>query len=238
MSEVALPGQTKRTGVGDAAVVRARQTEDVVIGDEIVRHRLSSRVMHWSVAITFFLSLFTGLPIWVPIFHWMATFFGGLSTCRVLHPWFGVAFAVASLWMFVHWFREMALTGRDREFLTPGGMIRYFRYQGEDPEVGKYNGGQKLLFWAAAAGAVGLLLSGIVIWFPERFPQGVRELSYVVHDLAFILFFAMIIGHIYLGTAAEPGTFRAIVRGTVTREWARLHHPKWYRQVTGDAKNR
>jgi formate dehydrogenase subunit gamma len=238
MSEVALPGQTKQTGVGDAGVAGARKNEDVVVGGEIVRHRLSSRVLHWTVAVTFFLALFTGLPIWIPIFSWMASFFGGLSTCRVLHPWFGLAFAVASVWMFVHWFSDMMLTGNDREFLTPGGMIRYFKYQGEDAEVGKYNGGQKLLFWAAALGALGLLLSGVVMWFPERFSQGPRELSYVVHDLAFILFFAMIIGHIYLGTAAEPGTFRAIVRGTVTKEWARLHHPKWYRQVTGDAKKR
>jgi len=238
MSEVALPGQAKQSGVGDAAVVRARHNEDVVVGGEIVRHRLSSRVLHWTVAVTFFLALFTGLPVWIPIFNWMASFFGGLSTCRVLHPWFGIAFAAASVWMFIHWVSDMTLTGSDREFLTPGGMIRYFRYQGEDAEVGKYNGGQKLLFWAAALGVLGLLLSGVVIWFPERFPQGLRELSYVVHDLAFILFFAMIIGHIYLGTAAEPGTFRAIVRGTVTKEWARLHHPKWYRQVTGDAKKR
>ena len=115
-------------------------------------------------------------------------------------------------------------------------MVRYFRYQGEDSEVGKYNGGQKLLFWAAAVGALGLLLSGIVIWFPELFGQGLREASYVVHDVAFILFFAMIIGHIYLGTAAEPGTFGSMVRGTVTKEWARLHHPKWYREVTGNGR--
>jgi formate dehydrogenase subunit gamma len=112
------------------------------------------------------------------------------------------------------------------------------RYQGEDSEVGKYNGGQKLLFWAAALATLGLLLSGIVMWFPEGFGNGLRQLSYVVHDIAFILFFAMIIGHIYLGTAAEPGTFSAIVRGTVTKEWAKLHHPKWYRQVTGDARKR
>jgi len=41
-----------------------------------------------------------------------------------------------------------------------------------------------------------------------------------------------IIGHIYLGTAAEPDTFRSIIRGTVTKSWARLHHPRWYREVT------
>ena len=236
MRDMAIPGQTPQTGVGDAAVVRGRHAEDVVAGGEIVRHRLSSRVIHWTVAVLFFVSLFTGLPIWTPVFGWMATFFGGLSVCRWLHPWSGVAFAIASLVMFVHWFSDMHLTGKDREFLTPRGMVRYFRYQGEDSEVGKYNGGQKLLFWAAAVGALGLLLSGIVIWFPELFGQGLREASYVVHDVAFILFFAMIIGHIYLGTAAEPGTFGSMVRGTVTKEWARLHHPKWYREVTGNGR--
>jgi len=238
MSEAALLGQTSRTGVGDAAVVRARQAEDVLVGGEIVRHRLSSRAIHWTVALFFFVCLFTGLPIWTPLFGWMATLFGGLSVCRWLHPWSGVVFSIASLVMFVHWFSEMKLTEKDREFLTPGGMVRYFRYQGDDSGVGKYNGGQKLLFWAAALGALGLLLSGIVIWFPEQFGHGLRQLSYVVHDLAFILFFAMIIGHIYLGTAAEPGTFRAMTSGTVTKGWARLHHPRWYREVTGEQAGR
>ena len=50
-------------------------------------------------------------------------------------------------------------------------------------------------------------------------------------DAAFSLFVAMIIGHVYLGTAAEPGTFRSMVRGTVTKEWAQLHHPRWYGEV-------
>jgi len=126
----------------------------------------------------------------------------------------------------------------DREWLSPRGMIRYFSYKGDDSQVGKYNGGQKLLFWAAALGALGLLLSGLVIWFPERFGQGLREVSYIVHDVAFILFFAMIIGHIYLGTAAEPGTFGSMIRGTVTKSWARLHHPRWYREVVGEKPNR
>jgi formate dehydrogenase subunit gamma len=40
-----------------------------------------------------------------------------------------------------------------------------------------------------------------------------------------------IVLHIYLGTAAEPGTFRSMTRGTVTRAWARLHHPGLYREL-------
>jgi formate dehydrogenase subunit gamma len=29
------------------------------------------------------------------------------------------------------------------------------------------------------------------------------------------------------------GAVRAMVRGTVTRAWAKFHHPVWYREVTG-----
>ncbi len=70
----------------DPAVVVARKKENVLVGEEIVRHNLNSRIIHWSVAVTFFVSLFTGMPIWTPLFGWMAAFFGGLSVCRVIHP--------------------------------------------------------------------------------------------------------------------------------------------------------
>ena len=79
---------------------------------------------------------------------------------------------------------------------------------------------------------------GLVIWSPERFGQGLREMSYIVHGVAFILFFAMIIGHIYLGAAAEPGTFGSMIRGTITKNWARVHHPRWCREVVGEKPNR
>lgn len=218
----------------DQAVAAARRREDIAIGGEIVRHRYSSRIIHWSVAGTFVLCLLTGLPIWTPIFGWMAALFGGLSVCRWLHPWAGVVFFAASAVMFVHWAKEMVLKGKEKEWLGPK-MIEYLKFAGEDPTVGKYNGGQKLLFWVTSLGAVGLALSGLVLWFPLLVPQVVREAGIVLHDVTFIAFVVAIIGHAYLGTAAEPGTFRAMTRGTVTKPWAKLHHPAWYREVTGDA---
>jgi formate dehydrogenase subunit gamma len=233
MTPMALAEETRQNGMGDAAMARARRTEDTVVGDEIVRERLSARVVHWAVALTFFICLFTGLPIWTPYLGFLANLFGGLHVCRVLHPWAGVAFAAASAFMFVQWFSQMWLTPADREFITPRGMVKYFQYRNEDADVGKYNGGQKMLFWAAALGTLGLLLSGIAMWLPQPVSgQWLRQASYLLHDIAFSLFFAMIIGHIYLGTAAEPGTFRSMVRGTVTKSWAQLHHPAWYREVT------
>jgi len=216
----------------DDAVTVARDREDVAVGNEIVRHRLSSRLIHWSVAFTFFVSVLTGMPIWTPLFRWMADLFGGLSVCRFIHPWAGIVFTAISTLQFFHWLGDMKLEPQEKDWLGPR-VWKYLKYQGDDSEVGKYNGGQKLFFFAVSLGALGLLVSGVVIWFPLSFAQIVRELSYLLHDVTFILFVAAIIWHVYLGTAAEPGTFGAMVRGTVTKAWARLHHPRWYREVTG-----
>ena len=221
-----------------SAVVRARHEEDVVVGEEIVRHRLASRIIHWSVASFFFVTLFSGLPIWTPIFGWMAHLLGGLSVCRWLHPWAGLLFFASMAVMFVHWLDEMRLEGSDREWLRPRKMIAYMKHEDDDSDVGKYNGGQKLFFFAAGLGAAGLLLSGVVLWFPLSFPALVRELAILVHDVTFIVFVAAVVLHVYLGTAAEPGTFHSMIRGTVSKPWARLHHPRWYREVAGEETRR
>lgn len=216
---------------------RARVEENVVVGDEIVRHRLAARASHWTVAVLFFLCLFTGLPIWTPIFGWMANLFGGLTVARWLHPWAGVLFFASSLWMFLHWLGDMRLEPRDREWLGPKALT-YMKYQTDDSDVGKYNGGQKLFFHASALAALGLLVTGVVMWNPLLFPRLSSEAAILLHDLTFILFTVAVVFHIYLGTAAEPGTFRAMIRGTVTRRWARFHHGRWYRQVTGEEPRR
>jgi formate dehydrogenase subunit gamma len=218
----------------DLAVAAAREREDVVVGHEIVRFRRSARVMHWSVAVSFIVCLLTGMPIWTPVFGWMAHLFGGLSVCRVIHPWAGVAFSLAAFWMFVHWRGEMALKAGEREWASLGGLLRYLRYQSDDANLGKYNPGQKMLFWWASLGALGFLVSGLVMWFPESFGFLIRALAILLHDVTFILFLMLIVWHVYLGTLAEPGTFQAMTRGTVTKAWAKLHHPRWYRDVTGE----
>lgn len=216
----------------DVAAIKARGAEDVFVGNEIVRHRLSSRVIHWSVAATFFLCLATGLPVWTPVFGWMATFFGGLSVCRVLHPFFGAAFFLASAAMFVHWRRDMVMTQKERSWVGPK-LLEYLRDEANHAEIGKYNGGQKVFFYTSALGALGLLATGLVLWFPDWFPRWVREASILLHDLTFVLVTVSIVFHVYLGTVAEPGTFNSMMRGTVARAWARIHHPKWYRDLTG-----
>jgi formate dehydrogenase subunit gamma len=221
-----------------SAVAQARHREDVRIGDEIVRHRLASRAIHWTVALFFFTSLFSGLPIWTPLFGWMATLFGGLAVCRWLHPWAGLLFFVSIGVMFVHWLGDMRLRPEDRAWLRPRTIAAYLGSDHIPAGEGKYNGGQKLFFFAGALGALGLVLSGVVLWFPLAFPSLLREIAMILHDVTFIVFVIAIVLHIYLGTAAEPGTFHSMVRGTVTTAWARFHHPGWYRDVVREDRDR
>jgi formate dehydrogenase subunit gamma len=221
----------------DTPVVVARHRENVVVGQEIVRHRRASRLIHWTVAVTFFLGLITGMPIWTPIFRWMASLVGGLEVARIIHPYAGAAFFIISAVQFFHWLGDMHFTADEKGSWRPSKLLAYMRYE-DDPAVrgGKYNPGQKVFFYSVCLGALGLLISGIVMWWPLTFPPIVRELAYLLHDITFIFFLVGIVVHIYLGTVAEPGTFRSMTRGTVSRQWARLHHPGWFQDLgrTGD----
>jgi formate dehydrogenase subunit gamma len=222
---------------GDPAVLVARRMEDVVVGNEIARHNLLSRYSHWAVAVSFVLAMLTGMPIWTPVFGWMATLFGGLTVCRLLHPWAGVAFVLFSVERFFQWLRDMHLGPEDVDWFRQR-RSKVTRAGIDDSRVGKYNGGQKLYFWAVSLGAVGLLISGLVIWLPRLFPPIVRELAFLLHDFTFICFAVSLVVHVYLSTAAEPGTFGSMSRGTVTLAWARLHHPRWWRELTSGERSR
>jgi formate dehydrogenase subunit gamma len=201
---------------------------------ELLRHPVYTRFLHWSVAIFFILSLLTGFAIYSPwLFRWITPLFGGGPRTRLLHPWFGLLFEVFFLFQFINWFAPMAWGEADRRWMK---RIRQYvtnenRIESED--VGFFNGGQKLYFWAIAVSGVLFLITGLLMWFDDVVPRWVVAVSYVIHDLAALLMLAGFIIHIYEGTAHQPGTFRSMIDGTVTERWAWTHHPGWYRALTG-----
>src|SRR5580698_1138568 len=103
------------------------------------------------------------------------------------------------------------------------------------PEIGKYNAGQKLLFFTMVTCLILLLASGIVIWrryFSFYFPIGIIRLAAVVHAAAAFVLIVGIVVHIYAALWIK-GSIGAMTRGTVTLGWARKHHPRWFRQIIG-----
>jgi formate dehydrogenase subunit gamma len=211
----------------------------VVHPGEMLRHPVYTRVLHWGVALFFVPALLSGFAIYSPwIYRAVTPLFGGGPMTRLLHPWFSLGFVVFFILQFLNWLRPMAWTPDDRRWLS---RIRVYASNAEPREpdyVDFFNGGQKLYFWAIAASAVIFLLSGLPLWFPRTFGRVTVDIGYVLHDIAALVMLGGFIVHIYESTAAIRGTLRAMTRGTVERSWARTHHPRWYRRVTGDGPDR
>ncbi len=124
----------------------------------------------------------------------------------------------------------MRLERHDREWLRHMGDYAVGREEAVPPS-GRFNAGQKLLFYLQFLAGTLLLLSGVVLWFPLSFGRLVREASFVVHDLAAIAAMGALILHIYMGVFVIRGSWEAITRGTVSRRWAEAHHGLWFRQL-------
>jgi formate dehydrogenase subunit gamma len=206
----------------------------VVRENELLRHRVYTRVLHWSVAIFFILALLSGFAIYSPwLYRALTPLFGGGPMTRLLHPWFSIGFVVLFALQFLNWLAPMTWTAADRQWMR---NIRTYVTNAEplEPEyVDFFNGGQKLYFWAIVASALVFLISGFPLWFPQSFGRVVVAIAYVLHDIASLVMLVGFIIHVYEATGAQPGTFQSMTRGTVERRWAWTHHPAWYRRVTG-----
>ena len=196
--------------------------------ERVIRYSFGERTMHTVVAILFVYLLLTGLAFWTPALYWIAIMLGGGFLSRLLHPWVGVAFFVVVRWMVAIWTRDMRITPADRAWRR--AMRSYARNEDEAvPPAAKFNYGQKMFFWGMLWAAVVLLGSGLVLWFPaaiSRSPE-VRELAVLLHALSALVAIGLFIIHVYMGVFVVPGSVEAIVRGTVTRDWARHHHRLW-----------
>lgn len=211
-----------------------RLGDTVVHRGEVLRHPVYTRVLHWLVAISFILALLSGFAIYSPwLFRFLTPIFGGGAMTRLLHPWFSLFFVIFFALQFLNWLTPMSWTGGDTRWLKRIRQYTTNRSKVEPEDVGFFNAGQKLYFWAIVISAVLFLITGLLMWFDDVVPRWIVAVSYVLHDLAALLMLAGFIIHIYEGTAAAPGTFRAMTNGTVTRKWAWTHHPAWYRDVTG-----
>ncbi len=152
---------------------------------------------------------------------------------RLLHPWFALLFTIFFVFQLLNWLAPKKWTGSDRKWL---GHFKAYVTNTEklEPEyVGFFNAGQKLYFWAIVGSSLVFLLTGLIMWFPETFGRIPVAIGYVLHDVAALVMLAGFIIHVYEGTAAQPGTFQAMTRGTVREEWAWTHHPAWYADATG-----
>jgi formate dehydrogenase subunit gamma len=206
-----------------------------VTGRMILRFTPWDRIIHWSVAITWLILALSGLlmlfgkHVLLPIvgytlFSWLAVL------AKNLHNFVGPLFLVSAVTMFFSYVSRNIPQAYDLKWWANIG--RFMR--GEHVPSGFFNGGEKLIFW------LGLFLfslivgiSGLILNFPN-FDQArsIMQGAHLFHSITAILFMALMMGHIYLGTVGVEGAYHGMrYEGLVDEAWAKEHHEYWYDDV-------
>ena len=205
---------------------------DIPPSRRIIRYTANDRTNHWLIALSFILVALSGLALFHPLFYWLSALFGSGTWARILHPFFGVFMFVCFLLFSLRVGRHNVLTRDDRRWFSQIGDVVNGR---EDrlPEAGRYNAGQKALFFALVLFMIVLLITGLIMWqeyFWAYFAVSAVRIAAVLHALFAVLMICAIIVHIYAAIWVK-GSMQAMVRGTVTPGWVYKHHRAWFRQL-------
>jgi len=209
------------------------------------------RFTHWLTATSFIILGLSGLNmlygrylllplIGPPGFAWL-THIGKLS-----HDYVSFAFMLGIVLMFVIWVGQNLPKRVDWVWLKHGGGMFS---RGDHPPAEKFNAGQKIIFWLVILFGISISLSGLALLFPSSFswfshtfkflnlfglhlptdlaPLQETQLSQLWHAAVALLFVAVILAHIYIGTLGMEGAFSAMGNGKVDASWAQEHHSLW-----------
>jgi formate dehydrogenase subunit gamma len=201
-------------------------------GTRVPRFTGYERFAHWLTATSFVLLALTGLnitfgkPLLLPLIGPEA--FTTLSEiAKYVHNFVSFAFVLGLILIAALWLRDNLWSKEDSEWLKKGGGFIKSRH----PVAGRFNAGEKLVFWLALAAGVAVAISGYVLMFPFYVTNILgMQAAQVMHSIIAMLFIALIIGHIYIGTLGTEGAFEAMGQGSVDLNWAREHHALWLQE--------
>src|ERR1700751_4641565 len=203
-------------------------------GDPVVVDRYTpwARVNHWITATCLVLLAISGLSLFDPSLFFLSAFFGGGQGARAIHPWIGVVLFFSFFGLFLRFWRANLWRAEDGTWLA---RLRDVLSGHEErlPEVGKYNAGQKMVFWGMSILIVVLIASGVLSWdqyFSQYTTVEEKRIAILVHDVAAIAIICVWIVHLYAAIWVR-GTFSAMLRGFVTGGWAWRHHRKWLKEL-------
>lgn len=207
----------------------------VVREDEIVRYTFRERVGHWINGAAYSYLLASGLALFTPYLYWLAAVLGGGGTIRFWHPWIGLVYIATIVWMHSVWRGDMRAIPEDKEW---NRKIRAYVENRDEavPPQERFNAGQKQFWWVMLWCSLILLITGIVMWFPEKVPYAlhwVLTLCVFIHSAVALVTIGAFIIHVYMSIWMTPGSMKAMVEGRVSVRWALAHHRLWYERITG-----
>ena len=215
----------------------AKPAEQVHPGDPVTvdRYTTAARINHWITAASLVLLALSGLALFHPRLFFLTALFGGGENTRAIHPWIGVVLFFGFLGLFLRFWKANLWKREDGTWMA---RLRDVLAAHDErlPEVGKYNAGQKLVFWLMSILIIILICSGLVIWneyFAQYTTVEQKRAAVLIHALGAIVIICVWIVHVYAAIWVR-GTIRAMIKGSVTGGWAWRHHRKWLRElVTG-----
>ncbi|MBL8697220.1 MAG: formate dehydrogenase subunit gamma [Alphaproteobacteria bacterium] len=210
-------------------------------GRTLERFSLIERFVHWLTASSFIALALSGLNItygrYVLLPIMPAEWFTALSlTLKYIHNFVAFPFMLGLALTFAIWIVHNIPSRIDLQWLAVfGGLFTKDLH----PPAGKFNAGQKLVFWSVVIGGGALAVSGIYLLFPFYLgDMGMQQLMQVVHAAVAVVMIAIVLAHIYIGSLGMEGAFDAMGTGRVDENWAREHHSLWVAEVKGDAAAR
>jgi formate dehydrogenase subunit gamma len=201
-------------------------------GKKILRFTAFERFAHWLTAVSFVVLALTGLNITfgkillLPLigadaFAWVS------QAAKYVHDFTGFSFAVGLVFIIVIFFRDNLFEKVDLDWIKQGGGF----IKNKHAPAGRFNFGEKLVYWLSVAAGAAVSVSGFLLLFPF---YGVdiagMQLAQVVHATVAVLFVALILAHVYIGTIGMEGAFEAMGTGEVDLNWAEEHHDLWIAQ--------
>jgi formate dehydrogenase subunit gamma len=205
-------------------------------GQKIERFTGFERFVHWTTAVSFIVLGLTGLnirfgrSILMPLLG--EDGFAAVSQLgKTLHNFTSFAFIAGLVLMLLIWIRYNFPAKGDGAWIAAGGGILK---KGVHPPAGKFNAGQKLIFWAVILLGGAIAVTGIIMMFPFYFASmSGMQLATFLHSVLAILLIGVILAHIYIGTLGMQGAFDAMGSGQVDLNWAKEHHSRWVDEMQG-----
>lgn len=201
----------------------------------IDRYTIGARINHWIGAVSMIFLALTGLMMyWPPLFP-LSALLGGGQAIRAVHPWIGVVMLISFAGLFFRFWRLNIWENSDLKWALQMKDV-LTGHEEKLPEIGKYNFGQKCIFWAMSLGLVALIITGFLIWqahFAPSVPIWIQRYALLAHSFIAAGLIAVWIFHMY-AVYWIRGSVGAMLHGKVTGGFAWRHHRKWYHAMLKD----
>jgi formate dehydrogenase subunit gamma len=198
-------------------------------GRVLVRFTSFERLVHWMTATCFIILAVSGLnitfgkPLLLPLIGPEA-FTDWSQWAKYAHNYLSFPFTLGVFVIFLMWIGWNVPSRVDVEWLKKGGgMVGH-----EHPPADRFNAGQKMIYWIVVLGGAAVAVSGYILMFPFYGTNiADMQVAQIVHGVVSLLFVAVMLAHIYIGTIGMQGAFEGMWDGTVDLNWAKEHHRLW-----------